>query len=50
MNRFKRYDQKCRILTFRFRKDKDEKYLDFLQKQENRTEWIRKAIDRELNG
>ena len=45
----KRYDQKCEFFIFRFRKDKDQKYIDFLQDQENRTDFIRRAIDKELN-
>lgn len=44
----KRYDQKCEFFIFRFRKDKDQKYIEFLQDQENKTAFLRKAIEREI--
>lgn len=48
MNTQQRYDAKCKMVTFRFRKDKDEKYLRFLAGCENRTDFLRRAIDREV--
>ncbi len=50
MDKFKRYNEKCHFFSFRFRKDNDDKYIKFLQDCPNRTEWIRKAIDKELAG
>ena len=46
--KFTKYNEKCRFVHFRFRKDKDAKYLEFLDNLDNKTEFIRKAIDREL--
>ena len=46
--KFLKYNAKCRFVHFRFRKDKDAKYLEFLDNLDNKTEFIRKAIDREL--
>lgn len=45
----KKYDQKCEFIVFRLRKEKDQKYIDFLKAQENRTDFLRRAIDKELN-
>jgi hypothetical protein len=44
----KRYDKKCKLFCLRFRNEKDEKYIRFLEECPNRSEFIRKAIDREL--
>ena len=46
--KYKKYDEKCKFVHFRFRKDKDAKYLEFLDSCDNKTEFLRKAIDREL--
>ena len=46
--RFKRYNKKCEFFGFRFRKEKDDKYIQFLKECPNKSEFIRKAIDREL--
>lgn len=46
--KYKRYDKKCKLFCLRLRKEKDEKYIDFLESCPNRAEFIRKAIDREL--
>ena len=46
--KFKKYNEKCRFVHFRFRKDNDAKYLEFLDRCENKTEFLRRAIDREL--
>ena len=46
--KFTKYNEKCRFVHFRFRKDKDVKYLEFLDSCENKTEFLRRAIDREL--
>lgn len=50
MNRQKRYDAKCKFVTFRFRKDKDEKYIRYLDECENKTEFLREAIDMAKRG
>lgn len=47
--RFKKYNSKCRFFNFRFRKDKDTKYIDFLDSCPNKMDFIRKAIDMELS-
>lgn len=44
------YDKKCKLIVFRFRVDTDSKYIEFLEKQENRTDFLRRAIDKELGG
>ena len=46
----KKYDKKCRFVNFRFRKDTDKKYLDFLDNCENKTAFLRNAIDNALQG
>ena len=46
--KYTRFNKKCRFVNFRFRKDKDVKYLEFLDSCENKTAFLRKAIDREL--
>lgn len=46
--KFKRYNKKCQFFCFRFRKEKDEKYIEFLKNCPNRMEFIRQAIDREI--
>lgn len=47
-DKFKKYNKKCKFFCFRFRKEKDEKYIEFLDNCPNRMEFIRKAIDAEL--
>ena len=47
-DKFKRYNEKCIFFNLRLRKDKDQKYIDFLKKCPNRVDFIRKAIDREI--
>lgn len=47
--RYKTYNQKCKCFALRFRTGKDDKYINFLKECPNRTEFIRRAIDRELN-
>lgn len=51
MNRFEKYNKKCKFFTFRFRKDKEEdsKYIDFLENCPNRMKFIRDAIDKAIN-
>lgn len=44
----KKYNQKCEFIVFRLRKEKDQKYIDFLQNQKNKTAFLRKAIEREI--
>ena len=46
--KFTKYNEKCRFVHFRFRKDQDAKYLEFLDSCENKTAFLRRAIDREL--
>lgn len=46
--KFTRYNKKCKFFCFRFRKEADEKYIEFLDKCPNRMDFIRKAIDAEL--
>lgn len=48
--KFNRYDKKCKMFCLRLRKEKDQKYIDFLDNCTNRSEFIRRAIDRELSG
>lgn len=48
MNKAQRYNQKCRFINLRFRKDKDAKYIEFLDSCPNKAEFLRKAIDAEL--
>ena len=48
MDKFERYNQKCKLYSFRFRKDSDQKYIDFLDNHPNRTDFLRKAIDEAL--
>lgn len=47
---YDRYNAKCKFYCIRFRKDKDKKYTDFLDNCPNRIDFIRKAIDQELNN
>lgn len=49
MNRHKKYNEKCKFFCFRFRKEYDQKYIDFLNNQENKTGWIKKQIDKEIS-
>ena len=46
--RFKTYNQKCKMYSLRFRKDSEKKYIDFLTACPNMKEFIKQAIDREL--
>ena len=45
MDRFERYAKKCRLFKIRFRKGKDDKYIEFLENCPNKTEFIRQAIE-----
>lgn len=49
MNRQKKYNNTCKFYHFRFRKGSDVKYIDFMDSLENKTAFLRKAIDAELN-
>lgn len=46
--KFTRYNKKCKFFNFRFRNEKDEKYIEFLENCPNKMDFIRKAIDAEL--
>ena len=46
--KFNRYNKKCKTFCLRLRKEFDQKYIDFLEDCPNRSEFIRRAIDREL--
>ena len=46
--KFSTYNEKCKFIHFRFRKDKDAKYLEFLNSLDNKTEFLRNAIDRAI--
>lgn len=48
MDKFTKYNEKCKFFNLRLRKDKDQKYIEFLEKCPNRVEFLRQAIDREL--
>lgn len=48
MDKFQKYNLKCVFFNFRFRKDKDEKYIEFLKNCPNKMEFIRNAIDKEM--
>lgn len=48
--KFKKYNEKCRFVHFRFRKDTDKRYLDFLDNCENKTAFLRYAIDKAIEG
>lgn len=48
--KFKKYNDRCRFVHFRFRKDTDAKYLEFLDNCENKTAFLREAIDKALEG
>lgn len=48
-DKFKKYNKKCKMFCLRFRKEKDEKYINFLNNCPNRADFIRQAIDRELS-
>lgn len=43
--KFTRYNEKCKVYCLRLRKEKDDKYIKFLESCPNRSEFIRKAID-----
>ena len=49
MDRFQKYNSKCTFFGIRLRKDKDDKYIKFLNECPNRAEFIRRAIDQELS-
>ena len=49
MDRFKKYNQKCKSYYLKFRRGKDDKYIEFLENCPNKTEFIRKAIEKALN-
>ena len=46
--KFSKYNEKCKFIHFRLRKDKDAKYLEFLNNLDNKTEFLRYAIDRAI--
>jgi len=46
--KYERYNKKCKIFCIKFRKDKDEKYINFLNSCPNKVDFIRKAIDEEI--
>ena len=46
--KFTRYNKKCKFFCFRFRKEADEKYIEFLENCPNRMDFIRRAIDAEI--
>ena len=48
MNKQQRYDQKCQFYSFRFNKKYDRKYIEFLDRQKNKTDFLRECIDREV--
>lgn len=48
MDKFKKYDKKCVFFRLRFRQGKDDKYIEFLRKCPNKMEFIRQAIEQEL--
>ena len=48
MDRYRKYDTKCKFFRFRFRKGKDDKYIDFLNNCPDKIGFIRRAIDQEL--
>lgn len=48
MDKYARYDAKCRQFKVKLRKGKDDKYIEFLSKCPNKTEFIRNAIDQAL--
>lgn len=49
MNRYDRYNKKCKFVSFRLRKGIDDEYIDFLNNCKNKTEFLREAIKKELN-
>jgi hypothetical protein len=46
--KFARYNSKCKFFNLRFRKGKDDKYIEFMESLPNKMEFIRKAIDAEI--
>jgi hypothetical protein len=44
-----KYEENRIGFIFKFRKDTDQKYIEFLKAQENRSAFLREAIDRELD-
>lgn len=46
--RFDTYNKKCKFFSIRFRKDSDEKYIEFMKNCPNRMQFIRDAIDQAL--
>ena len=46
--KFTRYNKKCKFFSFRFRRGKDDQYIEFLETCPNKAEFIRKAIDAEI--
>ena len=48
MDKYKKYGAKCKAFCIRFRKDKDQHYIDFLNSCPNKADFIRQAIDKEL--
>lgn len=48
MTRFDKYNKKCKFFSFRMRRGADDKYIKFLENCNNKTKFIRDAIDREI--
>ena len=48
MEKYDKYNQKCSFFCIRLRKEKDDKYIKFLNDCPNRADLIRRAIDQEL--
>lgn len=48
MDRYERYAKKCRLFKIRFRKGKDDKYINFLEQCPNKTDFMRQAIEQAL--
>lgn len=44
-DKYKPYNKKCKNYSLRFRKGKDDKYIEFLNKCPNKVDFVRKAID-----
>lgn len=47
-NKFTTYNKKCKFFSLRFRNGKDDKYIKYLAQCDNIVDFVRKAIDKEL--
>ena len=45
MDRYSKYNEKCKCYHFRFRKGKDDEYIRFMDNCPNKVETLRKMID-----